>query len=92
MICIDYCPVPPAFSIIPLAEYEQHLPELNGSANDLERNDVVLSRAREHPEQATLIQSRIANGEGIQIVLTRTRWRTVVVERRGAEEAKNEVL
>jgi len=47
-----------------------HQPETNGSANAEARNDALIERARRNPGKFTIIQSKIANGEGLQMVMT----------------------
>ncbi|KAG5652307.1 hypothetical protein H0H81_005457 [Sphagnurus paluster] len=70
IICIDYTVLPPKYSIKPLADYEKDLPEMRGSPNTEARNDALIERARENPGKFTIIQSKIANGEGLQMVMT----------------------
>ncbi|KAJ7704983.1 hypothetical protein B0H17DRAFT_920622 [Mycena rosella] len=67
---IDYTAVPPAYSILPLADAEGHATPAQGSGNAEARTDAILERAREHPDRFGLIQSRIANGAGLQEVLS----------------------
>ncbi|KAJ7022650.1 hypothetical protein C8F04DRAFT_1137345 [Mycena alexandri] len=67
---IDYTAVPPVYSVIPLAEADHHELRTNGSANAEARNDAILERAREHPDRFGLIQSTIANGAGMQMVMS----------------------
>ncbi|RDB14658.1 hypothetical protein Hypma_016492 [Hypsizygus marmoreus] len=70
VICIDYTVIPPKYSLIPLAKYEESLPDTRGSPNTEARNEALLERARENPGKFTIIQSKIANGEALQIVMT----------------------
>ncbi|KAF9042001.1 hypothetical protein BDZ89DRAFT_1090120 [Hymenopellis radicata] len=70
IICIDYTVLPPKYSLSLLADYEKDQPKmsLNGSTNAEARNDSFVERARQHPGKFTLIQSRISNGTGTQLV------------------------
>ncbi|KAJ7861827.1 hypothetical protein B0H14DRAFT_2741409 [Mycena olivaceomarginata] len=70
LIRIDYTAVPPAYSVVPLAEAERHDIATNGSANAEARNDALLERARANPDRFGLIQSQVANGAGMQLVLS----------------------
>ncbi|KAJ7133445.1 hypothetical protein C8R44DRAFT_23723 [Mycena epipterygia] len=69
LIRIDYTVVPPTYSVIPLSEAD-HDVHTAGSANAEARNDALLERARENPERYRLVQSRIANGAALQMVLS----------------------
>lgn len=70
IICIDYTTLPPTYSVVPLEDYEKNRPETNGSSNAEARNDTLIERARDNPGKFTIIQSKIANGQGLQLVLT----------------------
>jgi hypothetical protein len=70
IICIDYTVLPPKYSLVPIAEYEKHQPPTRGSSNAEARNEALIERARDNPEKFTIIQSKIANGQGLQLVLT----------------------
>ncbi|KAF7364695.1 hypothetical protein MVEN_00339100 [Mycena venus] len=70
LICIDYTVVPSAYSVVPLTEADRHNLRTNGSANAEARTDALLERARENPDRFGLIQSKIVNGVGLQLVLS----------------------
>lgn len=72
VICIDYLDYPTKFSVHPLSEYEKHVPEVGAgaSANAEARNEELINRAREHPGKFGIVQSKIANGKIIQLVLS----------------------
>lgn len=70
IICIDYTALPPKYSVVPLEDYEKSRLETDGSANAEARNDTLIERARENPGKFTIIQSKIANGQGLQMVMT----------------------
>lgn len=72
IISINYLIVPPIYDLILLDEYEKHQPprSKDSSANAEARNEALIERARENPGKFTIIQSQIANGRGIQFVLT----------------------
>ncbi|TFK27569.1 hypothetical protein FA15DRAFT_666240 [Coprinopsis marcescibilis] len=69
-IAIDYTVNPNKFSVIPLADYETRTPATSGSPNSEARNDALIERVRENVGKFTLLQSRIANGQGLQMVVT----------------------
>jgi hypothetical protein len=71
VISIDYLVVPPTYELLPLDELEKHQPpHSKDSTNAAARNEALIERARENPGKFTIIQSKIANGRGIQCVLT----------------------
>jgi len=70
VVCIDYLVNPPKFSVVPIAEYDKHQPETDGTVNAEARNEALIERARENPGKFTIIQSKIANGQSKQLVLT----------------------
>ncbi|KAJ6494134.1 hypothetical protein DFH09DRAFT_1206826 [Mycena vulgaris] len=70
LMCIDYTVVPPVYSVLPLAEAEGHDAPAEGSGNAEARTDAILERARANPDRFGLIQSRIANGSAMQMVLS----------------------
>ncbi|KAJ7256876.1 hypothetical protein B0H12DRAFT_1015743 [Mycena haematopus] len=70
LIRMDYTVVPPAYSVVPLAEADQQDIRTNGSANAEARNDALLERVRENPDRFGLIQSRIVHGVSGQLVLS----------------------
>ena len=72
VVAINYLVVPPTYNLLPLDEYGRHhkLHSQNSSSNAEARNEALIERARENPGKFTIIQSKIANGFGIQLVLT----------------------
>ena len=71
VISIDYLVVPPTYHLLPLDELEKHQPpHSKDSTNTAARNEALIERARDNPGKFTIIQSKIANGRGIQFVLT----------------------
>jgi hypothetical protein len=70
MININYTVIPPEYSVVPLAEYKAHLPLTKASANDEACNEALIERARDNPGNLTIIQNKIVNGQGLQLVLT----------------------
>ncbi|KJA14498.1 hypothetical protein HYPSUDRAFT_150369 [Hypholoma sublateritium FD-334 SS-4] len=69
---IDYMVYPPRLGLYPLAEHEKYSPQraLNVSPNAELRNDELIQRARDHPGEYGIIQSKMANGQGMQSVLS----------------------
>lgn len=63
---------PPKLGLHPLAEHEKYSPRhaTDVSPNSEQRNDELVQRARDHPGEYGIIQSRMANGQGIQLVLS----------------------
>ena len=63
---------PTRFSVHPLSEHDKYAPRisLDASANAEARNDELITRAMEHPGKYGIIQSKIANGQGTQLVLS----------------------
>ncbi|KAF9525851.1 hypothetical protein CPB83DRAFT_858740 [Crepidotus variabilis] len=72
VICIDYLRYPTKFSVHPLADHDKHGPKIapDASANSEARNDELINRARENPGKYGVVQSKIANGQGQQLVLS----------------------
>ncbi|KAJ3514357.1 hypothetical protein NLJ89_g2432 [Agrocybe chaxingu] len=72
IISIDYMKHPPKFTVYPLSEHEKHCPRIasDTSANAEARNEELINRARQNPGKYGIIQSRIANGQGMQMVLS----------------------
>lgn len=70
VVCIDYLVNPPKFLVVPIVEYDKHQPETDGTVNAEARNEALIERARENPGKFTVIQSKIANGQSKQLVLT----------------------
>ena len=70
LVCINYTVTPPEYSVVPLAEYEKYQPPTNGPSNTEARNEALIERARDNPGKFTIIQSKVANGQGLQMVLT----------------------
>ncbi|KAG2009621.1 hypothetical protein CC2G_012530 [Coprinopsis cinerea AmutBmut pab1-1] len=68
--CIDYTKLPPEYSLLPLADYDTKGPAVRGSPNAEARREALIERAKDNPNKITLIQSKIANGQGLQLVLT----------------------
>jgi hypothetical protein len=65
---MNYLVYPPKVDLHPLAEHEKHSPKASpeASANAEARNDELIQRARDHPGKYGLIQSKMANGQGLQ--------------------------
>ncbi|ESK96974.1 hypothetical protein Moror_6552 [Moniliophthora roreri MCA 2997] len=72
IVNIDYCKIPPQYSLSLLSDYEKLLPEVNSSCfpSAGARTDALIERARDNPGKFVLIQSRISNGTGMQLVTT----------------------
>ncbi|KAF8879890.1 hypothetical protein CPB84DRAFT_1793000 [Gymnopilus junonius] len=70
VITIDYMKMPPIFSLYPLDEHDKHAPQLapDASRNAEARNEELIQRVRENPGKYAIIQSKIANGQGMQLV------------------------
>ena len=56
----------------PLSEHEIYFPQraLQVTPNAELRNDELIQRARDHPGEYGIIQSKMANGQGMQSVLS----------------------
>ncbi|KAJ7094703.1 hypothetical protein B0H15DRAFT_830575 [Mycena belliarum] len=67
---VDYTVVPPAYTVLPLADVQAHDMPAKGSGNAEARTDALLERARADPERFGLIQSRVVSGERMQEVLS----------------------
>ncbi|KAK7054896.1 hypothetical protein VNI00_003359 [Paramarasmius palmivorus] len=81
IICINYCKVPAKFTLSRLEDYEKMLGEIDsGSFPSAEaRTDALIERARNNPGKFAMIQSRISNGIGVQLVTTQVAgdfWQT----------------
>lgn len=72
VVTIDYTVHPPRLGLHPLAEHEKYSPRraLHISPNAELRNDELVQRARDHPGEYGIIQSKMANGQGMQSVLS----------------------
>ncbi|KAJ7456763.1 hypothetical protein B0H11DRAFT_2160931 [Mycena galericulata] len=75
VIRIDYTVVPPTYALIPLAAAHDDLNfnsalGLSATRNAEARSDALLERARENPGRYALIQSEIANGAVVQMMVS----------------------
>jgi len=63
---------PPKLDLHPLAEHEKHSSKISPetSANAEARSEELTQRARAYPGKYGLIQSKMANGQGLQSVLS----------------------
>jgi len=67
---VSTTPSPRPHTVVPLTEYEKAQPRTDGSAITEARNEALIERAKDNPGKFTIIQSKIANGRGLQLVLT----------------------
>jgi len=67
---INYWESPPKYDVKLLENYEQDAPPISGSANAEARNEALIERALSSGGKMTVIQSKISNGEGSQMVMT----------------------
>ncbi|KAJ7160279.1 hypothetical protein C8R46DRAFT_1001507 [Mycena filopes] len=70
VIRIDYTVVPPAYTVIPLADAGRIELSSAASANAEARTDATLERARENPDRYAIVQSTIVNGAQLQLVVS----------------------
>ncbi|KAJ8454929.1 hypothetical protein ONZ45_g19115 [Pleurotus djamor] len=68
--CVNYDVSDPVYGVELLYGYEKLQPQTGGSAVAIARNEALIERVQENPDRFCLFQSRVANGEGTQLVLT----------------------
>jgi hypothetical protein len=68
VICIDYRVIPENYSVRPVMEHSGT--ETSGTANEEARNDALIEKVRDNQDKYTLLESKIANGQDGQLVMT----------------------
>jgi hypothetical protein len=68
VIGIDYRVTPEKYSVKPIIGYNG--PETSGTVNEEARNDALFEKVRDNQDKYTLLESKIANGEESQLVMT----------------------
>ncbi|TFY60980.1 hypothetical protein EVJ58_g4795 [Rhodofomes roseus] len=68
VVCIDYCVVPTTYNLKPIEGYDTG--PHSGSTNAQARNESMIEKVKDNPGKYTLIEARVANGQGMQCILT----------------------
>jgi hypothetical protein len=67
VIGIDYRVTPEKYSVQSIVGYS---PETTGTVNEEARNDALFEKARDNQDRYTLLETKIANGQDAQLVMT----------------------
>jgi len=68
VVCIDYCAFPVTYGLTPIEHYDTG--PHSGSTNAQARNEAMIDKVKDNPGKYTLIEARIANGQGMQAIMT----------------------
>lgn len=68
VICIDYCVLPVTFKLKPIEQYD--VGPHTGSANAAARNETMIDKVKDNPGKYTLLEARVACGQGMHAILT----------------------
>ena len=68
VIRIDYTVIPPEYDVVSLAEFEKHAPMPLRGPNAEPMHTAIVQEAHDNPGIYTIIVSKVANGQGLQLV------------------------